>query len=139
MSARIFNGPLTAAFQPSNLILVAGKEIVLDFLLSIPNGGVNVEWYLEYTTGLSSSGQPLAAANWVWYRETSEEDIGNGDVRMNEVIRRFSPSGSDAALPAGVHALDAQFTRTHAIARIQIRGNGATAQVTAPFGTSPTG
>jgi hypothetical protein len=119
--------------------LVAGKEVVLDFLLTIPGGGVKVEWYLEFATGVDSLGQPLAMANWVWYRETSEEDIGNGDVRMNEVIRRFSPLGSDAVLPAGVHALDAQFSRTHAFARIQIRGNTATAQVSTPFGTIPVG
>jgi hypothetical protein len=137
MPALIFNAPLTAAFQASRPILVAGREVVLDFFLTIPGGGVKVEWYLEFTTGMDSNNQPLAMANWVWSRETSEEDIGNGDVRMNEVVRRFSPSGSDAVLPAGVHALDAQFSRTHALVRIQIRGNGASAQVSTPFGTIP--
>jgi hypothetical protein len=139
MSTLIFNGLLTANFQSSQPILVPAKEIVLDFLLTIPNGGVNVQWYFEFTKGVDDNDQPLPMLNWVWYRETSEGDIGNGDVRMNEVIRRFSIQGSDAVLTAGVHALDAQFDRVHAFARIQIRGDGATAKVSAPFGTIPVG
>jgi len=137
MSAVLFNGLLTANFQSSQPLLVSDQAVVLDFLLNIPAGGVKVEWYPEYTKGLDSNDQPLPMASWVWYRETAEEDIGNGDVRMNEVIRRFSPNGSDAVLPVGVHAVDVQLRREHAFVRIQIRGNGATAQVSTPFGKIP--
>jgi hypothetical protein len=141
MPALLFNGLLTAAYQPSQPILVPAQKVVLDFLLTIPAGpGVNVQWYLEFTDGLDPvSGQAVAMANWVWYRETAEEDISNGDVRMPIVVRRFSTNGADAVLPAGTHQLDGQFSRTHAFARIQIRGNGATAQVSAPFGKIPVG
>lgn len=134
----LFNGLLTAAFAPSAPLMISDKEVVLDFLLTIPGGGgVKIEWYPEFTTGRDVSGQPLPMSSWVWYRETSEEDIGNGDVRMNEVIRRFSPNGSDAVLPVGVHQLDVQLVRTHAFTRVQIRGNTATAQITSPFGKIP--
>jgi hypothetical protein len=140
MPVTIFNGLLTAAFQASQPILVATNKVVLDFLLTIPAGpGVSVEWYLEFTDGLDANGQALPIPSWVWHRETAEEDIGNGDVRMSVVVRRFSPNAADAVLPAGSYALDTQFSRAHAFARIQIRGNTVTARVSTPFGKLLTG
>ena len=123
---------LGANFIPTLPLLITSKEVVLDFLLDVPAGpGVKVEWYPTYTDG-----NPFALPP-VWNRETSEEDIGNGDVRMNEVIRRFSPFNADAVLPAGVHRLNVQLRRTHGFVQLQIRGAGVTASVTAPFGKIP--
>jgi hypothetical protein len=130
MAVQLFNALLTANFAASSPLLITSKEVVLDFLLTIPAGpGVNVEWYPEYTDGV-----PLPPTASEWFRETSEEDIGNGDVRMNEVIRRFSPWDADAVLPAGVHKLNVQLRRTHGFVRIWIRGDTAVARITASFG-----
>jgi hypothetical protein len=139
MATTLINTVLTAAFQPSSPFLVTDKKVVLDFLLTIPNPAVAVEWYPEYADGIGANGQALPIAGWQWYRETSEEDVGQGDVRMNEVIRRFAPNLGDGMLAVGAHALNVQLQRTHAFCRIQIRGDGVAARVSTPFGEIPTG
>jgi hypothetical protein len=128
----IFNAPLTASFQPSLPILIPCEKVVLDFKLVIGGrSSVNVQWYPEFTSDNPAS--PLAE----WYRETAEEDIGNGDVRMPWSIRRFSTQGGDAALPPGTYYLDTQFKRTHKFCRIKILGLGCVATVLAVFGEIP--
>ena len=140
MALRLFNGALTNAFQPSIPIEVQGDCVVLDFLLSIANTitppatGASIEWYPEFTWT-----DPNAVGTQ-WYRETAEEDIGNGDVRMALSVRRFSTQGADTPLPPGTHACDVQLKREHAFVRVQIRvaAGGAdtcSAAVWAPFGT----
>jgi hypothetical protein len=124
--------PLTANFQPSSSILIKSDTVVLDFDLIVPGPGTaKVEWYPEFTFE-----NPLDAST-VWYRESAEEDIGNGDVRMPFSIRRFSTNGADADLPAGTYHVDVQFKRIHAFCRVQIRGLGCTARIRAPFGEQP--
>jgi hypothetical protein len=130
MPTLLFNSVLGAAFVPTSPVFVVGRKVVLDFAVTTP-GGVKVEWYPEYTDG-----NPFDLAT-VWFRETSEEDIGNGDVRMNEVIRRFSPNAADGVLAAGTHNLDVQLQRTHAFCRLQMRGTGVTVRLTTPFGKIP--
>jgi hypothetical protein len=129
MSVILLNSVLLVApaFTGSLPVLVSDKRVVLDFTLVTP-GGVAIEWYPEFTDG----GTNLATAPW--FREVSEEDIGNGDVRMNEVIRRFSTYNADAFLPAGTHRYSVQLQRTHAIYRVQIRGAGVVATIASPFG-----
>ena len=130
--ALLFNGPLTANFQSSQPLLIEGDRVVLDFVLNIPGPGpVSVQWYPEFT---KLNPYDLATP---WFRETAEEDLGNGDVRMPLSIRRFSTQGADASLPAGVYYLDAEFRRIHMFCRIRILGLGCTAQVFAPFGEIP--
>jgi len=124
--------PLTANFQASGAALIKNESIVLDFDLSFPGPGtVRVEWYLEFTAG-----NPFDAST-LWYRETAEEDIGNGDVRMPLALRRFSTQGADADLPAGAYHYNVQLRRIHAFCRVQIRGLGCTVRVSAPFGEQP--
>ena len=128
----LFNAPLTAAFQPSLPILIPGEKVVLDFKLVIVSAGlVRVQWYPEFTS--DNPGDPNAE----WYRETAEEDLGNGDVRMPSSIRRFSTEGVDADLPSGTYFFDTQFKRSHKFCRIQLLGLGCTAKVLAVFGEIP--
>ena len=135
MPAQLFNALLTANFAPGAPLLISSKEVVLAFQLNIPFGGVRVEWYPEYTDGTDPvTGQALPMASWVWTRETSEEDLGNGVVRMNEVIRYFSPNAADAVLPIGVYGENVQLRRAGAIMRLRMRGNGATAVVSSLYG-----
>ncbi len=140
MPLRLFDGPLTNAFQATPPTEVKGRRIVLDFLLTIANTvtppltGASIEWYPEFTWT-----DPNAAGTQ-WYRETAEEDIGNGDVRMPASVRRFSVQGADGVLPEGIHARDVQLEREHAFVRLQIRvapGGADTCRATvwAPFGS----
>lgn len=131
MSSTIFNAPLTAAYQASLPIVVSDDIVILDFKIVIPVGTVRVQWYLEFT-----SDNPFDTAA-SWYREVSEEDIGNGDVRMPLAVRRFSTYGADADLPAGTYRFDVQLRRVHDFCRIQILGNGATATVVTPVNDVP--
>ena len=129
----IFRGPLTGAFQPSLPIMIPADRVVLDFDLTI--GGqvpVSVQWYPEFAEGDVAP----SATNARWFREVAEEDIGNGDVRMPIVIRRFTTQGGDAPLPPGSYRFTVQLKRTHMFCRIQILGAGCTAIVTAPLGAS---
>jgi hypothetical protein len=128
----LFNSILGANFVASSPLLISGEKVVLDFQLNVTAATAKVEWYPEFT-----SGNPFAPTT-IWYRETAEEDIGNGDVRMPLSIRRFSNQGADTDLATGVYNLDAQFRRSHNFVRIQIRGTGAIASVLAPFGEIPT-
>ena len=124
--------PLTANFQPTGSILIKGDVVVLDFDILVPGlGAARVSWYPEFTFE-----NPLDAST-LWYCETAEEDIGNGDVRMPPSIRRFSTNGADADLPTGTYHFDVQFKRIHAFCRVQIRGLGSTVRVRAPFGEQP--
>lgn len=128
----IFDALLTAAYQPSAPVVVSDEMIILDFEIIVPVGStVRVLWYLEF-----ASSNPFDA-NTKWYREVSEEDIGNGDVRMPMAIRRFSTSGADADLPAGTYYLDVQLKRVHDFCRVQIQGNGARAKILAPVNAQP--
>jgi hypothetical protein len=128
----IFDAPLTANFRPSLAILIPCEQVVLDFKLVINSRTpVQVQWYPEFT---SDNPANLLAE---WYRETAEEDISNGDVRMPPSIRRFSTNGGDADLPTGTYLFDTQFKRTHKFCRIQILGLGCMARVLAVFGEIP--
>jgi hypothetical protein len=116
----IFNAALTNAFQASDPFTITGEAIVLDMLLSVANIAVpgtaaRIEWYFEF-----ASDDPNATTT-NWYREVAEEDIGNGDVRMSTVIRRFATNASDAPLPEATYRFDMQFARRHNFCRIQIR------------------
>lgn len=130
-STPIFNAALTAAYQASLPVSVSDEMIILDFQIVIAVGTVRVLWYLEFT-----SGNPYDPST-VWYREVSEEDIGNGDVRMPAAIRRFSTPGADADLPAGTYGFDVQLKRVHNFCRVQIQGNGANAKILAPVNDVP--
>ena len=141
MTIQIFNGKLTTSFQPTQAYMLVGETAVFDFDLvvaniAVPGTPARVEWYAEYT-----SADPNAVAT-KWYRELAEEDIGNGDVRMPVVVRRFSTNGGDAPLSEGTYAFDAQFTRKHNFVRLQVRvapagADNCTLRVNVPFGTAP--
>jgi hypothetical protein len=141
MSISLFNGPLTNAFQPTQGFLLAGDSVVLDMtaiIASVPPAATlgRIEFFLEYTT------QDPNAASTSWFREVAEEDIGNGDVRMAKVVRRFSEQGSDVPLAVGTHRLNMQFSRKEGFARLQVRvvaggANACTLSVAAVFGALP--
>ena len=131
MAVTLFNSMLGANFVPTLPLLIAGEKVVLDFQLIVTAATAKIEWYPEFT-----SDNPFAVTT-IWYRETAEEDIGNGDVRMPISIRRFSNQGADTNLATGTYYLDAQFRRSHNFTRIQIRGTGSVAVVIAPFGEIP--
>lgn len=138
MAFSIFNGKLTNAFQPTAPFGVVGENIVFDMALTVANIAVpgtpaTIQWYPEFT-----SADPNNPAT-VWFREVAEEDLGNGDVRMSKVIRRFAENGSDAPLAEGLHYLDGQFARRHNFCRLQlaVKAGGAdncSASVLAVFG-----
>lgn len=116
----IFNAALTNAFQASDPFIMTGEAIVLDTLLTVANIAVpgtaaRIEWYFEF-----GSDDPNATTT-SWYREVAEEDIGNGDVRMSTVVRRFAINAADAPLPEGTYRFDTQFNRRHNFCRVQIR------------------
>lgn len=133
----LFQGPVTNVYQPSQPTEVVGGKLVLDFTLVIANIAVpgtrgTVAWYLEYTDG-----DPHAAAT-AWYRETSEELMGEGDVKHPAVVRRFTDTGADQGLAEGTHRRDIQLRREHAFYRIQIcvlagGADNCNATVLAPF------
>jgi hypothetical protein len=127
MAFQILNALLTDSFQPSAPVEMVGNHAVIDSLITVANTLVpgtraQVQWYLEFC-----STDPNAAGT-VWYRETSEEDIGNGNVRMNKVVRRWAEYGSDLDLDEGTHQLSAQFERKHNYYRVQIRKTTASAE-----------
>lgn len=126
----IWNGPLSASFQPSLPITISADKLVLDFDITV--GGrtpLTVQWYPEFAEGDVAPSSGAAR----WYREVAEEDIGNGDVRMPLSIRRFTTNGTDAGLPPGTYRVSVQLKRTHMFARIQIQGDGCTVTVRAPL------
>jgi hypothetical protein len=127
----IFDAALTGAFQASTPVVVSNDVVIFDFAITIAVGTVRVQWYLEF-----ASDNPFSAST-IWYREVSEEDIGNGDVRMPAAIRRFSTFGADADLGVGTHYFDVQLKRVHDFCRIKILGNGAYAKVIAPVNEQP--
>jgi hypothetical protein len=129
--AVLFDAALTASFQASAPVTVSEDIAIFDFTITIAVGTVRVQWYLEYTSDNPYS--PTA----IWYRETAEEDIGNGDVRMPSAIRRFSTFGADADLGVGTYYFDVQLKRVHDFCRIRIAGNGAYAKVVAPVNSKP--
>lgn len=125
-----------AAFTASRPAQIFSERVVLDFTLVIAAAAGRFEWYPEFTDGNPN------AVTTPWFRETAEEDIGNGDVRMPLVIRRFSTNAGDAPLPIGTYYLDAQLVRSHAFYRVQCRLNGVAlatcvATIYAPFGKIP--
>lgn len=140
MALQLFNGVLTNAFQPSIPSAVRGDSVVVDFALSIvntatpPGTGASIEWYFEFTEIDPNS--PAAT----WAREVAEEDVGQGDVRMSAVVRRFANTLAENNLPPGAYRFSTQFKRVHAFYRLQLRvaAGGAdtcTATATDPFGT----
>jgi hypothetical protein len=142
MAFSIFNGALTNTYQPTNPVDMAGEHIVLDWALTIANlltpagTAATVQFYFEY-----ASTDPNAATT-VWYRETTEEDIGNGDVRMNKAVRRFSEQGADLPLAEGSHQVDMQFNRKHNYFRLQVRtavgsADNCRAQIWSVLGRQP--
>jgi hypothetical protein len=141
MGIVLLNQQLGANFVASQPLQLVGDTLVLDMAVVVPAGpGVKVEFYLEYADGLDRvTGQAAPITNWIWSRECAEEDIGDGDVRMALVIRRFTPFGADAVLPAGTYNVSMQFRRTHGYARVQARGDTASLQVYAPYGDLPVG
>lgn len=124
---------LGAAFQPTLPLIMEDKELSLNFDFTVLAGVPRVEFYPEYT----DDNPFLATARW--RREVAEEDIGNGDVRMPLVIRRFSTNAADANLPAGPYNLNVQLRRAGQFVRLQMRGNGVIMTVSAPFGSIPIG
>ncbi len=124
---------LTVAFQATQPLIIDDKELSLNFDFTVPAGDPRVEFYPEYT----DDNPFLAPARW--RREVSEELIGNGDVRMSLVIRRFATNGADANLPAGAYNLNVQLRRAGQFVRLQLRGDGVTMTVSAPFGAIPIG
>jgi hypothetical protein len=142
MAFTIFNGSLTNAFQATAPIGVAGENVVFDWFLTVtntltpPGTAAQIEWYPEFT-----SADPNAAGTR-WFRETAEEDIGNGEVRMPKTVRRFTENGDDLPLAEGTHALDTQFARKHNFCRLQVRvaaGGADTcqAEILAVLGVQP--
>jgi hypothetical protein len=141
MSISLFNGPLTNAFQPTAGFLLAGETVVLDLVANVASvppaaDAGRIECYLEYTT------EDPNAVNTRWFREVAEEDIGNGDVRMPKVVRRFTENGADTALAVGIHYLNMQFSRKEGFARLQVRvaaggANACSLAVFAVFGALP--
>jgi hypothetical protein len=140
MSLQLFNGALTNAFQPSSPSAVRNDTIVVDFALAIanvvtpPGTAASIEWYFEFTE-LDPN-----AAGATWAREVAEEDVGQGDVRMSFVVRRFAAQAAETDLPPGTYRVSTQFKRAHAFYRVQIRvaAGGAdtcSAAVVDPFGT----
>lgn len=144
MALTILNNlPLTNVFQPSLPFTIIGDKIVLDFDLLAADSAAKlarIEWYPEYCHLDDNPNLPTAR----WFRELAEEDIGNGDVRMAVVVRRFSTNGADAPLPLSAthYMFDVQLVRTHGHCRIQIRSavgaaDACRATVYAPFGLAP--
>jgi len=141
MAIQLFNGALTNSFQATGSFLISGENITLDCALTIANVAVpgtpgQIEAYLEFT-----SSDPNALAT-TWYRECAEEDLGNGNIRMSKVVRRFAEEGSDVPLAEGTHNIDLQFVRKHAFCRLQIRvapggADKCSAIVTTVFGAKP--
>jgi len=124
---------LTAAFQPTQPLILADKELSLNFDFTVPAGVPRVEFYPEYTD--DNPFLPTAR----WRQEVSEELVGNGDVRMSLVIRRFATYGADANLPAAAYNLNVQLRRAGQFVRLQLRGDGTIMTVSAPFGEIPIG
>lgn len=120
------NALLTTTFQASAPFGLVGDHVVLDSIIVVANTGAQppgtpaqVEWYPEFTFDDPNSTTAR------WFRETAEEDLGNGDVRMPKTVRRWSENGDDLPLATGTHNLDAQFSRKHNYCRIQIRVSAA--------------
>ena len=109
-------------------------HVSLDFLFTILTAATGIVWYQEFTDG-----DPNATAT-TWYREVAEEDTGGGVVNIPVVVRRFRTNGAVITdLPAGTHALSAQFVRKHKYFRAQmafVAGGGTVSsmQVFAEFG-----
>jgi hypothetical protein len=133
MSDAIFSGALATGFQPSSPILIEGEKITLDFKIAIIGSATRrVQWYFEF-----AEGNPYDAST-LWFPETAEENVGNGDVRMPIAIRRFSSNSTDADLSPGTHYRSAQFQRRHKFARLQLAGTADCAvTVWSVFGGPP--
>lgn len=136
----LFNGLLTNVFQPSLPTAVRNGTVVVDFhvvvanVITPPGTTAVVQWYPEY-----ASADPNAAGTR-WYRETTEESLGMGDVRMSQSIRRFTENGNEVDLPPGTYDQDVQLKREHAFVRYQIRvavgsADACQAELVDPFGT----
>ena len=137
----LFNGPLTNAFVPSAPTAVKSEGLVFDFEVEIvntltpPGTAAVIEWYPEFT-----STDPNAAGS-VWFRESTEEVLGAGVVRMSPTVRFFTANANEVNLPPGVHRQDVQLKRIHAFVRIQLRvaaGGADTCRATVwdPFGVA---
>jgi hypothetical protein len=141
MPVLLFNGLLTNTFQPTAAFLLTGETLVLHFGATVANIAVpgtpgRIEFYFEYTLA-----DPNAVGT-VFDREVSEEAIGNGDVRMSLVVRRFSPYGVDAPLPEGTYNVRLPFARKDGFGRLQVRvaaggADNCSANISAIFGSSP--
>jgi hypothetical protein len=111
---------LTTTFQATSPFAIAGEHIVLDWrivvanLVTAPATPASVLWYPEFCS------EDPNAAGTEWFRETAEEDIGNGDVRMPKTVRRWTENGDDLPLAEATHRLDAQFSRKHNYCRLQM-------------------
>ena len=138
MALVIFNGALTTTFQPTIPSQVKGEKIALDFVVTVANtltpAGTHaeVQWYPEFTDL-----DPNAAASQ-WYRESSEENQGNGNILMVQTIRQFAEYGS-VDLSEGTFTFDTQFRRVHAFFRLQVRitttsADTCSAVIRDPFG-----
>jgi hypothetical protein len=130
--ALIFDAPLSGVFQPSRPLIIKATELAFDFDLAVVAATAHILWYPEYATL-----NPFDTVNTIWYREITEELLGNGDVRMAPSQRRFSTQGVDGDLTTGVYHFDVQLKRVHAFVRLQLQGTGCTAKVWAPFGEIP--
>ena len=123
----LFNGKVSSGFTPSKAIFVSAKRVVLRFLVTVSGAPTPVQFYMEF------SGNPSGQ----WFRETAEEDQGDGVVEMPAVVRTLTPSGG-GNLPVGVTAVSMQFVRDEQFVRMQLACAGnATVKLTTPYGGRP--
>jgi len=125
MSVTLFNGPLTGSFQPTKAIAIVAQKLTLDCALVTSGGPTTVQWYVEFADTPTGP----------WFRETTQEDAGKGQVLMPAVVRTFADNNS-TNLADGTHNLDVQLPLQQRLARLQLAvGSGvAKVKITAPFG-----
>lgn len=120
----LFNGKVPSSYTPSKATFVSGRRVVLRFLITVIGSPTPVTCYLEF------AGNPKQQ----FFRETAEEDQGNGAVKMPAVVRTLAAAGG-GSLPVGVTALNMQFLRDEQFVRVQLACAGnATVKLTTPYG-----
>jgi hypothetical protein len=118
----LFNGRVPSSFTPSKFTTIVAKKVTLRFLVTVTGSPTELQWYLEFGGDKST-----------WFRETAEEDQGDGDVQMPTVIRTVTLGGAN--LPVGTTAVSMQFQRDEQLFRVQLKCAGtATVKLTTPYG-----
>jgi hypothetical protein len=131
MSVQLFNAPLTAAYRPTQPLLVSCDRAVFDLLLTVGVPGA-ITCYVE-----TVDGNPFSPST-VWSREVIEDTSpGNGNINMIKVVRSVLENGG-GNLGVGTHKVGLAFLRSCQLARLQLAATGTVSViVTAPFGTIP--